>query len=119
MAHYLGAGLEFYNKFPGLDKITHFISGIVSGFFALFFLKKARVYQKHNHFFNILFIISFAFMVAGLWEIFEFTISKIMGTDPQHVITTGIDDTMFDSIAAFGGSLLVVLYYQYYDKKGK
>ena len=48
-------------------------------------------------------------MVAGIWEIFEFTVSKIMGTDPQHVKTTGVDDTMLDTIMAFTGSVIFII----------
>lgn len=108
-AHYLGAGLEFYVKFNGLDKFTHLLSGVLTSLFALFILKKSKVYKKNNYLFNILFILGVTFMVAGIWEIFEFTVSKIMGTDPQHVKTTGVDDTMLDTIMAFTGSVIFII----------
>ena len=55
----------------------------------------------------------------GVWEIFEFTNDAIFQADAQHVMTTGVDDTMLDMIVALLGSVIVVVIYgiEYFLKK--
>ena len=50
-------------------------------------------------------------MVAGIWEIFEFTCDKLFNKDAQHVLTTGVNDTMKDMIVAIlGTSSMAIIY---------
>lgn len=55
--------------------------------------------------------------VAVLWECTEFTIDKLLGTDTQKVLTTGVNDTMKDMICALLGAILYIVYYVYDIKK--
>ena len=109
-AHYLGVILELYNKWYMFDKITHFMSGILSAGAGVMILKKVDSRKK---LFNILFILSFTWLCAGLWEVFEFTCNYFFGGDAQKVIETGVSDTMWDMIVAFFGSIIVSLIYFY------
>lgn len=114
MAHYLGVILVWYDSVPGFDKVTHTISGILSGYVATLVLKHLKI---NNLWFGILFIISFSFLCAGLWEIFEFVCNALFGGDAQKVVETGVTDTMMDIIVAFGGSILVSIWYYIKNKK--
>ncbi len=106
--HYLGIIAEYYNKWEGLDKWTHMLSGVLSAYGAALILK----YNKtKNTLVNILFIVSFAWLCAGLWETFEFTCNYFVGGDAQRVAETGVSDTMWDMIVAFIGAILFSIYY--------
>lgn len=108
LAHYLGVTAEFYNKWPLFDKITHTMSGILTSYIALVILN----YQKtKNKVFNVLFLVSFSWLCAGMWEVFEFTCNYFFGGDAQRVVTTGVSDTMWDMIVAFLGSIAVSIWY--------
>lgn len=112
-AHYLGVIAEFYNKWYYFDKVVHTFSGILSSSVAIIILEKTK---SKNLFLNILFILSFAWLCAGLWETFEFTCNALFGGDAQKVVETGVTDTMLDMIVAFIGSIFVSIYY-YLKKK--
>lgn len=114
MAHFLGVTLELYNKIYWFDKFTHFLSGIVSGFAAIYILIKFK--KNKNLLFGVLFIISFSMMIASAWEIFEYLSSYYFHLDPQKVAATGVSDTMGDMIVAFLGSILVSICY-YFEHK--
>ena len=91
----------------------HFLSGVLTSILALDILKRANVIDKNKIYINVLFVLGITFMVAGLWEIFEFTTDNIFGKDAQKVLTTGVSDTMKDIISAFLGSLIIVVSYIY------
>lgn len=113
MAHYLGVICGLYNKWQYFDKITHTLSGILSSGVALLVLEKIK---SKNVLFNIVFILSFTWLCAGLWEVFEFTCNILVGGDAQRVVETGVSDTMWDMLVAFFGSLFVSIIY-YLKKK--
>ncbi len=108
LAHYLGVTAEYYNKWEGFDKITHTISGILSAYVAAIILQYNKSKKQT---FNILFILSFTWLCAGLWETFEFTCNYLFGGDAQRVTQTGVSDTMWDMIVAFIGSIIFSVYY--------
>jgi len=108
LAHYLGVAAEFYNKWEGFDKVTHTMSGVLSAYVAAIILQ----YNKSKKLpFNVLFILSFTWLCAGLWEVFEFTCNYLFGGDAQRVAATGVSDTMWDMIVAFFGSIAFSIYY--------
>jgi len=108
LAHYLGVAAEFYNKWEGFDKVTHTMSGVLSAYVAAIVLQ----YNKSKKLpFNVLFILSFTWLCAGLWEVFEFTCNHFFGGDAQRVVATGVSDTMWDMIVAFFGSIAFSIYY--------
>ncbi|MDD3340944.1 MAG: DUF2238 domain-containing protein [Bacilli bacterium] len=116
----LGSVLNLYNlpQTRGFDKFTHFISGFLTSLVALLVLKKAQLKNKKT-WFIVVFIILFSTAVAGIWEYFEFFCDKITGGDTQHVLDSGIQDTMLDMLVATGASILFSIYYIYSYKKAK
>jgi len=115
-AHFLGAICEVYNMFQGFDKITHWLSGILTAHIALLLLKQMKKHNKKDRMFNILFMISITFMIAGLWEIFEFCANILFGGDAQRVAATGVTDTMLDIIVAFLGSIIYSIVHYFKNK---
>ena len=113
MAHYLGVTLELYDKWYMFDKVTHFMSGVLSASVGALILENVKCKKL---FFNILFILSFTWFCAGMWEVFEFTCNYLFGGDAQKVVLTGVSDTMWDMIVAFFGSIIVCIVY-YFRKK--
>ena len=113
LAHYLGATLELFFKWYMFDKVTHFMSGILSGGVGILILEKVECKKL---LFNMLFILSFTWFCAGMWEVFEFTCNYLFGGDAQRVVLTGVSDTMWDMIVAFLGSIIVCFVY-YFKKK--
>ena len=106
LAHYMGVTAEFYNKWEGFDKIVHTFSGILTAYVGMLLIPK-----DNKIWFSILFIISFSWMCAGLWETFEFVCNILFGGDAQRVAETGVTDTMMDMIVAFIGSSAFCLEY--------
>ena len=55
----------------------------------------------------------FSMAIGVIWEFFEFGCDKFLGQSMQQLISVGVDDTMFDLIAAtlgagLGGYLLII-----------
>ncbi len=101
----LGICLDWYKTAPCFDKIIHFGSGILSalvGYYGLVYFK----IKKAPRGFKFLFIISVCMLVAVGWECFEFCCDKFLGQSMQQLVSVGVDDTMFDLISAFVGSLI-------------
>ena len=114
MAHYLGVTAEYYNTWIGFDKVTHTISGILTAYIAMIILEHKKI---KGLIFNILFIISFTWLCAVVWEVFEFTCNALFGGDAQKVVETGVDDTMWDMIVAFIGSMVFSFWYVLNSKR--
>ncbi|MFA5603729.1 MAG: hypothetical protein WDA12_02610 [Bacilli bacterium] len=112
-AQFVGSMLNVYDTVPMFDKIMHLSSGVISSVLAVLLLVSFKKYDHENIGFNILFIITTTFMVAGLWEIFEYSADKVFSGDAQRVIETGINDTMQDIIAAFFGAISFCILYAY------
>lgn len=113
LAYFLGSIIDLYHKISFYDTLMHFTSGILSSLLALDILKRENVIEKNNLFITLLFVLGFTFLIAGLWEIFEFTTDKLFNKDAQNVFTTGVNDTMKDIICAFLACLFILLAYAY------
>lgn len=118
-AQLLGSILHFYGIIYWYDSFMHYISGILTSFLAVLLLVIFNKYDEKDRLFNVIFIISITLMVAGLWEIFEFTVDNLLGGDAQRVIATGVTDTMKDIICALLGSVLFSFCYLYECVKDK
>lgn len=114
IAHFLGVVVDLYTKIYWFDKFTHFLSGILTSFAAIYILVKNK---EKNILFNTLFILSFSMLIASIWEVFEYLSSYYFNVDPQKVILTGVTDTMGDIIVALLGSILVSLSYYFEHKE--
>jgi len=117
-AHFLGSIVDLYHMIDNYDKIMHLISGIVTAFFGLLVLIYLKKYNNKSILFNVLFIIAFVLMIASFWEFFEYFCDKMFGKDAQNVLTTGVNDTMNDMVAAFIGSIIFNIMYIYEEKTG-
>lgn len=113
LAFLFGSIMGGYSKIYWYDSFTHLLSGVFTAFMAIVLLKWLNRYNKKDIVFNIIYIILVTLSVAVLWECTEFTIDKILGTDTQKVLTTGVNDTMKDMICALVGSILYSIYYLY------
>lgn len=110
-SHFLGSVADFYYLLPGYDKVMHMLSGILTSFTALVILIKWKEYKPKKTFYNILYMVMFTMMIAGMWEFFEFTCDYLFVKDAQNVNITGVSDTMWDMLMAFFGSIGVSLLY--------
>ena len=110
-AHFLGSIMNFYDLLIGYDKVMHFLSGMLSAFIAFILLVHMKHYKKKDHIFTILFVIAITLSIASLWEFYEFTFDNLFNKDAQNVVSTGVNDTMWDMIMAFFGSLVVIVEY--------
>ena len=127
----LGGGLDFYGRFPWLDTVLHFFSGLLLSMLALWFMHvimgKDEKYIYQNKYFLCLFVVMFSLGVGALWELTEYVIDIILGTNLQQFILrkTGaiitpediplcgqeaLADTMKDLVIDLGSSLLVAVY---------
>jgi len=101
---FLGADFEFYAKVPHFDKLMHFVSGALSAVLAWYIIKLFKA-DKTNQVFRVLFIICFSVTIAVVWEFLEFACDKLLGASMQQLTQVGVDDTMFDMLAASIGAL--------------
>lgn len=108
----MGICMDLYRLWPFFDKIVHFLSGVFSalvGHYALVYYKA----NKSPKVFKAMFIMFFSMAIAVTWEFFEFACDKFLGQSMQQLISVGVDDTMFDLLAAtlgagLGGWLLTI-----------
>ena len=110
VAHCLGICLDLYKFVPFYDKIIHCISGVATaliGHYAVLYFNA----QRSPRLFRALFIMFFSMAIATAWEFYEFAMDKLLGFSMQQLVSQGLDDTMYDLIAAtlgavFGGWLM-------------
>ena len=113
----LGCLARFYSIFKYYDLFTHFIFGIASSVIGLYILKKFDMNNKNKLIFNVIFMIFTTLSIATFWEIFEFAASIITEDDIQHVIDTGINDTMKDIISSLFCSIIFSIIYYFKQNK--
>jgi hypothetical protein len=103
---FLGEIKKFYDLFWWWDIMLHTISGIAFGclgFIILFLLNRANKI-KAQPFWICLFALAFASLIAVIWEIFEFLMDQVLGTNMQR----SLFNTMLDLIVSFGGATIAV-----------
>ena len=104
----LGSCLDFYARFPGYDKLIHMLSGaFVSVLCILLYcaLKPGHRIGRGDFALALLFTFFGSMAVAGLWELAEYAINLVTGRDVQHVLDTGVGDTMQDMLVCMIGTL--------------
>lgn len=104
----LGICLDWYKTAPYFDKLIHFGSGVLSALVGYYGLKYFKVLKTPRGF-KVLFIIAVCALIAVGWECFEFACDKFLGQSMQQLVSVGVDDTMFDLLAALGGSIIGAL----------
>jgi hypothetical protein len=105
VALHLGINMDFYRTVPYFDKAVHFSSGIFSALAGHYAIQHYKMSSAPAHF-KAIFIVGFSLGIAVLWEFFEFACDKFLGQSMQQLVSTGVDDTMYDLIVAFFGCLL-------------
>lgn len=85
----LGEGLQFYHNYSWWDDMLHFTSGFGVAFLGYCVVANLIKNNSATHKVAICVIASIAisFSVGFIWEIFEFSMDNIFGTDMQKSIT--------------------------------
>lgn len=108
----MGICMDLYALTPFFDKFVHLCSGILSALVGHYMMVYYKV-NKAPAVFKACFIMFCSMAIAVMWEFFEFFCDKFLGQSMQQLISVGVDDTMFDLIAAtigsgIGGFLLTI-----------
>ncbi|HHW69295.1 MAG TPA: DUF2238 domain-containing protein [Tenericutes bacterium] len=114
LSYYLGIIHKFYLTVFIFDKLVHLYFGIVLAIITEEIVYK-KIIKNKKMFFALAILVNLS--ISTIWEIFEFAIDKIAGSDMQRV-GTGVNDTMTDIILAFVG-LLVYIVVKILNKKDK
>ncbi|MDE6407422.1 MAG: hypothetical protein K2K48_07715 [Anaeroplasmataceae bacterium] len=110
LALILGSGFDFYDKFSWWDLLLHGYFGFLFSFLVFIILfNYDGEKMKPILFLVIIFFITMG--AAGLWEIYEFTMDRLLNGDAQRIQEsiaqghTPVYDTMMDLIIAISGIL--------------
>lgn len=105
---FLGEAGNFYENIWWWDDMLHAVSGIILGFagfltvYTLYYQKKLQTTPLMLGFFAV----CFALAAGALWEIFEYTVDQLFGTNMQK---SGLPDTMGDLIVDLLGAITVAV----------
>lgn len=110
-----GSILKFYDRFPGYDRVVHFISGLILVYIGVYLVRWlfGRLSLYPEPFVVILFAGLFSFACAGFWEIIEFLTDCVMHMGVQH----GNTDTMGDIVAGYLGGVCFQLHKLFESRK--
>ena len=123
-ALFLGEIHSYYARFWWWDIALHTSSGLlmgILGFLLVYVLNESEnvgVYLRPH--FMALFAFLFAVTVGTLWEIFEFAMDQIVGTNMQKPMlgdSSGLTDTMWDMIVNALGALVISALGWWYMKR--
>lgn len=111
---YLGEIQDFYHRFWWWDIALHATAGLlmgILGFLLVYLLNESKRVDLHmTPGFIAFFAFVFTVSVGTVWEIFEFGMDQVLGTNMQKPMlgdTSGLTDTMWDMIVnAIGGFLI-------------
>jgi hypothetical protein len=113
---FLGEVRDYYQRFWWWDALLHTTSGLLLGLLGFMFVyilnedEKVDLHMRPS--FLALFAFFFAVGLGGLWEIFEFAMDRIFGTDMQPATPgdpSGLTDTIHDLIVDTLGAGIVSL----------
>lgn len=124
LAMVMGIDFDLYKNWyifgnPCFDKIAHTVSGVLAAFVAKEILDDnydgrnikvtggKTIVKHYDTRFTWLFIISFVALTAAAWECFEFLYDQITGGNMQTLISSGLDDTMWDIVGALAAGIVV------------
>jgi len=115
-ALFLGEVRGYYQRFWWWDIALHATSGLllgILGFLLVYVLNESDRIEVHMRpRFVALFAFVFAVAVGALWEIFEFAMDQLLGTNMQKPMfgdPSGLTDTMWDLIVDTGGAAVISL----------
>ncbi len=116
---FLGEVVDAYERFWWWDAVLHISSGFILGFagFLMLYVQLRRKRIAASPFVIGLIIFSFGVAFGTIWEIFEFAVDQIFGTNMQK---NGLNDTMWDLIVDSLGALAMgIIGAQFIRKDGK
>ena len=113
----LGCVVDLYETTSWFDIFAHYLSGVLTAFLAIVLMKVFR--YKETWLGILIYSLAVSCLVAVVWKIFEFGMDTIFGMNLQHVVETGIHDTMEDILAAVIGAISFLICYLATNKKGK
>ncbi|HJC99693.1 hypothetical protein [Candidatus Arthromitus sp. SFB-turkey] len=116
---FLGTTLNFYGLISEFDFLLHISFGVVASVLSIpfikFFINKLNLDINKTQILFIIFIIfCFSTTCGTLWEIYEFSVDKLLGLNTQN---NSLLDTMSDIIANTIGTLSFCIIYSYKHKK--
>ena len=123
LAMVMGIDFDLYKTWyifgnPCFDKIAHTLSGVLAAFVAKEILDNnyegknikvtggKTIVKHYDTRFTWLFIVSFVALTAAGWECFEFLYDQITGGNMQELISSGLDDTMWDILGAIVAGII-------------
>ncbi len=113
-ALFLGEVRGYYERFWWWDMALHATSGLllgILGFLLVYILNETERVELHMRpAFVAFFAFVFAVAMGALWEIFEFAMDQIFGTNMQKPMLgdpSGLTDTMWDLILDTLGALII------------
>jgi glycopeptide antibiotics resistance protein len=113
-ALFLGEIQSYYERIWWWDIALHASSGLlmgILGFLLVYVLNESeRIDVNMRPHFVALFAFLFAVAVGSLWEIFEFTMDQVIGTNMQKPMfgdPSGLSDTIWDLIVNMLGALAI------------
>lgn len=116
----VGSGWSVYQLVSWYDTAIHFGSGILIGFIGYTLISRNSKVRL-EYFWLFVFIIAFAMLCGGVWEIYEFAADCLTGSDMQiykgFVGQKALWDTMIDIICDFGGSLIAAFVCMFLERK--
>jgi len=121
LAFGLGVAARLYRYTQWYDKFVHFLAGYffaIVGMAIYYYLKKEKIMEPDKEAPVVMWFSAATSMMIGVaWEICEYMDSLIFKTDPQHVLDTGIHDTMQDLLACALGAAVAIVYIYFYYKR--
>jgi uncharacterized membrane protein YjdF len=125
-ALFLGEVRDYYRRVWWWDIALHGSSGLllgILGFLLVYVLNENRRVDLHlRPRFVALFAFLFALAVGALWEIFEFSMDQLAGTQMQKPMLgdpSGLTDTMWDLIVDSLGAATVSILGWWYMHRGR
>jgi len=123
---YLGEVQDFYHRIWWWDMALHvsagFLMGIV-GFLLVYILNESERVELHmTTGFIAIFAFTFAITIGTIWEVFEFMMDQLAGTNMQKLMfndPSGLTDTMWDIIVNAFGALFISFNGYFYLKREK
>lgn len=120
-ALFLGEVRGYYTHFPWWDSLLHTTSGLLLGMFGFLLVhalnESDRIGMNLRCGLVAFFSFLFALGVGAVWEIFEFAMDSLVGTNMQKPMfgdPSGLTDTMWDLILDAAGALVIsILGYVY------
>ncbi len=111
---YLGEVRDFYQRFWWWDIALHTSAGLlmgIVGFLLVYLLNENKRVDMHmTPGFISMFAFLFAVTIGTLWEIFEFSMDRLLGVNMQKPMLgdpSGLTDTMWDMIVNAVGAFFI------------